>query len=192
LEHGQRLGIQSDIFSDFHRRLRQIDEAVASWRRGPTGEWDRDGNRWTGFFLALQERLGGKWGYVPNPSGGFMGFWWHWRGDEYLQLEEDQLCFKIMVEEKAEQAARWKEWHRVLMLASQGSGLKLKRPTRRRSGTWMTAAVLDDDYRRADGRGMIDLDGTVAVLMQAEALLDAAVAQVPPLPRPPAEDRPNW
>ena len=98
---------------------------MANW----SGEWGCDGSRWTGFFLALQESLGdGKWGYVPNPSGGFMGFWWHWRGDKYLQLEEDQLCFKIMVQEKADQAARWKEWHRVLMLAAQGCGLKLKRP----------------------------------------------------------------
>jgi hypothetical protein len=177
LEHGERLGVASDIFRDFHSRLRRIDEAVAGWRHVPFGKWGRGGCLWTGFFVALQETLGeGNWGHVNNAAGGFMGFWWHWNGDKYLQLEEDRLCFKIMVKEKAEQAARWHAWHRKLMAAGGGSGLKLRRPARRGTGTFMTVAVLDGDYRRADGREPLDLDATVSVLRQAERLLDAAAA----------------
>ncbi len=177
LEHGERLGIDSDIFRDFHRRLRRIEEAVGGWRHVPFGQWGRDGYLWTGFFVALQEAMGeGEWGYVNNRSGGFMGFWWHVKGDKYLLLAEDRLCFKIMVEEKAEQVARRDAWHSRLMTASGESKPTLRKPTRRGTGIHMTVAVLEGDYRHADEREPLDLDATVAVLRQAERLLDAAAA----------------
>lgn len=177
LDEGERLGAASDIFRDFHRRLRRIEDVANSWRLVPVADWGQDRVRWAGFFAALRERLGeGRWKYVNNASGGFMGFWWHWRGDKYLQLEEDRLCFKIMVEEKSEQAARWHEWYARLMAASVAGGLTIQKPGRRGVGTWMTVAVSADEYRQAGEGGLIDLDATVSFLGRAEGLLDAALA----------------
>jgi hypothetical protein len=103
-----------------------------------------------------------------------MGFHWHWVGEAFLQLEEDELCFKIMVSDEARQAEKWHEWHRRVMEAGRPSGLKAKRPDRRGTGTFMTVALLDGKYRVADGGGLIDLDATVSLLRQAERLLDEA------------------
>jgi hypothetical protein len=178
LEDGERAGVRSDVFTDFLAHLWGIEEAVAGFRHRPITEWN-DPRQWAGFYTALKEQLqAGQWSYVPNPSGGFMCFHWHWNGNKYLQLEEEQLCFKIMVEDKAQQAAAWHEWHRMLVTAARESGLPVKRPDRRGVGTWMTVAVWDGEYRQANEEtGLLDLERTAATLRQAEGLLDAAAAK---------------
>ncbi len=176
LDLGERTGVKNDIFADFHRRLMRIEEAVRSYRSVSLAKWGKNSKRWAGFFLALQQGLGkGDWKYVPNQSGGFMGFWWHRKGDKYLQLENDKLCFKIEVRDESQRSARWIEWHQALMSTNGTSGIRLKKPVRR-VGRWMTVAVLNGDYRQEDSQGLLDFDRTVAVLKSAEALMDAAAA----------------
>ena len=174
LDLGERAGVNSDVFTDFHRHLRKVESAVQSFRAARLAEWNLDWNRWKGFFIAIQECLGeGDWNSVSNKSGGFMGFWWHWRDDKYLQLENEKLCFKIMVTDEAQQTAKWWEWHNALAAESGSVGIKITKPVRR-DGRTMTVAVLDGDYRQTDAGGSLDLEGTVAVLRRAEALVDAA------------------
>jgi len=174
LDRGERAGVRNDIYADFLRRLRRIEDAVQSYRSVPLDKWDRDSNRWAGFFLALQQSLGeGDWKYVPNQRGGFMGFWWHWRGDKYLQLEWAKLCFKINVPAEAHQAAKWLEWNHALMRPNGTSGVKIKR-SRRKAGDCMTVALLAADYRQPDGQGRLDFEKTVQVLRDAESFMDAA------------------
>ena len=182
LNRGEQARVTSDIFSDFLRHLRRIEAAVQSFSTVPLDEWNKDWNRWKGFFLVLQDRLGGgDWNFVPNPSGGFMGFSWHWKDDKFLQLENDKLCFKVMVPDKAQQTAKWWEWHNALIAVKDFGGVKIEKSVRRK-GQWMTVAVLDGDYRQGtDGR--LDLDRTVETLRKVEALMDAAllrVANAPP------------
>ena len=125
--------------------------------------------------MTLEQQLGeGNWKNVANPSGGFMGFWWHRKGDKYLQLENEKLCFKIKVPEESQQSAKWTEWHQALMAKNGQNGLTLKKPVRR-SGTWMTVAVLDEDYRKSGEQGRLDFQRTVDTLKQAEALMDSAL-----------------
>jgi hypothetical protein len=174
LDRGQRAGVRNDIFADFHGRLRRIEEAVQSYRSVTLAGWHQDSNRWAGFFLALQQRLGeGDWKNVPNQRGGFMGFWWHWRGDKYLQLEWTKLCFKINVIDEAQQAAKWLEWNHALMRLNGTSGVKVKM-SRRKAGDCMTVALLAGDYRQADADGRLDFEKTVQVLRDAESFMDAA------------------
>jgi hypothetical protein len=175
LKYGEQVGVTSDIFRDFHCRLRRREEAVQRYREAPIGEWDRDA--WTGFFVELQKRLNdGVWGHVPFP-GDFMGSWWHWKGNKYLQLEETELCFKIHVSEKEDRRAARQTWHQVLMEESRNSGLTLIRPARFGNGNYMTVAVLDRDYRQAVGE-VLSLDPTVELLRKAERLLDSAVVRM--------------
>ena len=107
------------IVTDFREHLRRLETASTGYRH-----WSRDDDRrnwtwsaWEGFFRfledslledgLLEDSLVPDWGYVSNPRGGFLGFWWHWvdtrAGDAlYLQLEiepgeleRQKLCFKV-------------------------------------------------------------------------------------------------
>lgn len=180
LEVGTARGVQSDIFLDYFRQLQHLEKLVGSYATLPLIDWqltELQRNCWTGFFIELQKRLGdGDWGFVPNRSGGFMGFWWHARGTRYLLLEQEKLCFKVEVEDKAQQAVRWDEWHAIVMTEAKEMELTLKRP-RFRAGMSMTVAVLEGDYRQVDDRGLLDLERTLAVLRKAEAMLDASVVR---------------
>jgi hypothetical protein len=174
LDDGEPKGITNDIYRDFHEHLRRIDDAVSSFRRVPIGRWV-DRSAWTGFFVALQEQLGvGDWDYVPFP-GDFMGFWWGWRGNKYLQLEESQLCFKIHVPEQADRAQAWQAWHDALMSQARMNGLLLRKPGRRGSGKYMTVAVLDGEYRQADDLGILDFEKTMSRLRECQRVLNLAV-----------------
>lgn len=174
MDEGRNHGVTNDVFTDFHDYLLGIDQAVDSYREKPIAEWDW--RCWTGFFLELQKQLGdGKWDYVPNPGGGFMGFWWHWRTNKYLQLDEGKLCFKIEVEEESEQSRKRNEWHHTLINNCEDLELSVSKPSRFGKGTWMTVAVLDEGYRRTDASGILDVDATVSVLRKAEQFLDSAV-----------------
>jgi hypothetical protein len=176
LAQGMRAGVKNDIFVDFQRYLQGVEASVESYRTESLDDWNLDWNRWKGFFLALQDRLDeGDWDYVPNPGGGFMGFWWHRRGDRYLQLENDKLCFKIEVFDKAQQKTKWLEWNDALMKRNGAREIRIKRPVRR-PGRWMTVAVLEGDYRKPNGEGLLDLDGTVDVLQRAMCFMDDALA----------------
>ncbi len=173
LETGKSFGVDNSIFLDFHKYLLKIEEGIAGYESVPVANWQW--SCWTGFFLELQKRLGeGSWDYVPNPSGGFMGFWWYWRDDKYLQLEMEKLCFKIEVEDESKQSARRNDWHAVLIEESVNAPLAISKPSRFGKGTYMTVAILDDDYRRTDSSGLLDIDATVSVLRQAQELLDSA------------------
>jgi hypothetical protein len=85
------------------------------------------------FLTFLREREALKrtrpdfvWQYVPNPSGGFLGAWWHrteWRGQRvYLQIEERQLCFKIHTFDSAIRSQLRDEWRNSVPLYASPPG----------------------------------------------------------------------
>ena len=179
LRLAREMGVRNDILDDFYRHLSRLEAAVQSYRTAPIGEWDPDPKRWVGFYTALRDLLGeGDWKYVNNPGGGFMGYWWHWKGNTYLQLEQNKLCFKIEVadRDKKVRVARWNEWHETLVSANRDCGLPLK-SSPRREGQWMTVMVLARDYRQSDVRGVIDMQRTVQELRKVESLHDVAASR---------------
>lgn len=166
---------QSDILCDFSSYLRQIEDGVQSYRSTPPEKWSWDA--WKGFYSRLQNETGdGNWDYVANPSGGFLGYWWHFCGDDtfnvYLQLEQEKLCFKIWVKESAKRGKLRSYWHDKIMMAGRAQGLSVKRPRRFGLGQYMTVAVLADDYRRTSDDGLIEMDKTVGLLMSSQAVID--------------------
>ena len=163
---------------DYRNHLQSISDAVESYKLLPIEKWGW--HSWIGFFLELQKELGQLekdcWDYVPNPSGGFLGFWWAFQGNDncsqYLQLEEDKLCFKISVGENSPDERRFlrSKWYEIVRAKGQEYGLDLVRPRRFGNGRWMTVCVFNGDYRESDN-DFIDMEKTVARLRKAECLL---------------------
>jgi hypothetical protein len=103
---------QNDVLFDYYHHLKKLDEKINSYQRLSLDKWHRES--WKGFFSAIQIQIQIQkeisdtektdWGKIDNPSGGFMGFWWHWKcgclDDKnfriYLQLEEKKLIFKVV------------------------------------------------------------------------------------------------
>lgn len=169
------------IARDFHDRLTHVDREVESFRCQPPAQWTW--LAWQGFYGELQANLlDGEWGYVANPAGGFQGYWWHVkrapRCEQYLQLEEAALCFKIWVEQPENRGELRDRWHARLLEQGRKHGINVVRPRRLGFGQTMTVAMLETDYRVTDQEGRLDVGATVARLREAEAVLDEAAASV--------------
>lgn len=165
----QHENIGSEIFQDFRACLNEIERSVQSFRVLPLSEWRWD--QWVGFYVQLKKAFpDGNWGYVANPSGGFLGFWFSWHQNAYLQLEEGKFCFKIEVEDPQQQAdERWR-WHESIMVAGVTEGFKLRKPDRFGLGSYMTVCVLDDEYRKTKD-GILDLESTIDLIRSLSTML---------------------
>ena len=183
--------IQNAILRDFTAHLETIERDVQAYRTLPIGCWKNrparreDRRVWQGFFAELQRRLGeGDWGYVANPNGGFMGFWWGTRKVDgtaiYLQLEESKLQVKIGVgdmprDQRATERSRW------LNAMVNGPGkARFRRPPRLGSGATMTVGVsVMGDYREVDENDVVKIDATVKLLKAAMRHLHDCVDAAP-------------
>ena len=111
LEEKYQTGM-SDIVDQYEVFLNKMQAELDSFETKPVNEWAA--SQWTGFFSRLKKELrDGDFGYVPNPRGGFMGFWFGrcdigTEANIYVQSEQDTLCFKIYIGKKEDrQAAKW-------------------------------------------------------------------------------------
>ena len=175
-EPAQAIKAQCDILSVFSAHLRLIENAVQSYRTTPPSQWSWEA--WKGFYSKLQNEMGdGHWDYVANPSGGFLGYWWHFLGNDnfnvYLQLEEQKLCFKIWVKDIQRRGELRHCWHGKIMAAGKVGGLAVKRPSRFGLGEFMTVVTLAMDYRMTGDNGLLDMDKTLALFQSAQAIIDA-------------------
>ena len=174
------------ILLDFRRHLQELEKQTNSY-----AEWAREETResrwaWQGFYRHLERELdnGARkigWGHVPNPSGGFLGFWW-WLSDNdelYLQIEahpgdEAKLCFKVDSAGKSkdqQQDLKW-NWHDQVLKAGRGRAIK---PRVMRIGNTLTVAWWRDDWMVFGKDDKLDMSGTVENLKQAEAVSKAAM-----------------
>ena len=178
---------RNSILVDFRYRLQELADKTESY-----SEWTRDDGpesslAWEGFYRLLEGELdtstrpGSGWGDVPNPSGGFLGFWWYPsdKSDMYLQIEggpakEPKLCFKVDADgEDSEQQEQMKwQWHERVRAAG---GQQVVEPNVMRRGNTMTVAWWKDDWMAFDRDGKLDVPGTVENLRRAEAVLKRAL-----------------
>lgn len=182
-ENGMIARAESDILDNFASRLREVENDVQSYLNLPPPKWTW--NSWKGFYSHLQSTLGeGNWDYVPNPTGGFLGFWWYFKRaadcEIYLQLEQDKFCFKIVVEPAEKRSALRDRWHSVVISKCVERGLRAKRPGRFGSGVYMTVVLLDQEFRVTESNGLIDMEATIKVLHFAESVLDDCLLSLTP------------
>ena len=167
----------NDILCDFVETLESIDKSVESYLTLPLDKWYWDS--WVGFYVALQKRFAGRWAYVANPSGGFLGFWWFFHevdgGEVYLQLEEGKACFKATVFELDDaDKLKWR-WHYAFIDAGKKLGVEVVPPVRMRRGGYMTVAVLNGDSRVKKDDGALDFERTCERLLSMQNVLTCAI-----------------
>ncbi|MBO0936134.1 PD-(D/E)XK nuclease family protein [Fibrella sp. HMF5335] len=183
LQNGKREGVVNAIYDDFLAHLLEIDTLIKQFSTKPTQEWTY--HDWVGFFTVLYDQRSvlssasnndeTNWGYVANPAGGFVGFWWYYkklvgRGfTPYLQLEEEKLCFKIVVDDDMDKATTRDEAYRAIV-AVAGRDL---RPKRMGNGKYMTVAQMDS-YLHKDSEGLVNIEATIEELKKAQDIIDAA------------------
>ena len=160
------------IFCDYVEHLQKIQDLTDSYLSLPIKKWSWEA--WQGFYMALEKELHtGDWGYVANPSGGFLGFWWHWRKvasntniDIYLQLEEKKLCVKAYQKDGVEKGYIYSQ-----QLVKLAKAIPLVKPDRLRKGNTMTLVV----YELPDTANFTDI---VYLLRKTEQFLDEACSQL--------------
>ena len=175
------------IVLGYRARLQDVEDCTQSFRTWQDDDSPGHWNAWEGLFRELEGRLFASpsdidhgWHYVPNPSGGFVGFYWYPEGVEtgdadtrlFLQLEWGHLCFKVGTNSSSaeKQRALRSEWHKRITRQHE----KVVKPPRFGRGYTMTVAMHDDGYLRYGENGLLDLDATVGVLRDAEQALLAA------------------
>ncbi len=161
------------ILLDYRNHLKSITEKVESYKYKEIAGWSW--HSWIGFYRELQKRLGGgNWDYVANPTGGFLGFWWHFQGSDeckqHLQLEQNKFCFKIWVKNEDQRRHLRSKWHKIIKNKADDVGIKLIKPAKFGNGEYMTVCVIDGEYRK-ETAGIIDIDATIELLRKAENLL---------------------
>lgn len=162
------------LISNFTEHLIGIERETQSFSELPVTKWGW--YAWQGFYKALETKLGiDSWSYVANPSGGFLGAWWHSKpfgnGDMYLQFEYEKLCFKIACDDKDNRSViRDEQSKKLIALAGQQGMNEIRKPVRFGAGTWMTIAVVDPTYLFGDGK--IDMNDLVAKLKRYQSLID--------------------
>lgn len=184
-----RGNVDNAIYQDFLAHLKNMEYVVNQYDKkdialteGPD-KWD--GNDWRGLFMALYEKFkeddNANWGYVPNASGGFFGFWWHFQISpnedywSYLQWENGKLCFKIGFSDKFVAADDWKsqasqiksDWWDILS-TEKLSLLPLSKGTR--IGKTMTVAKTDNFLSKKE-YGTLYLDQMIAKMTKAQDVL---------------------
>ena len=184
------------ILVDFREYLQETEDRTNSYK-----EWTQDHRRcdylaWEGFYRRIESELlrvnNGiewlNWAYVPNPSGGFLGFWWQPPGEGencplYLQLEVsswreaggEKLCFKVHAngQDREIQTRLQQEWHERVLTAG---GEHVRGPARMRRGNHMTIAEWTTEWLDFNPRsGRLDIARTVENLRRAECVLTQAV-----------------
>ena len=170
---------ESDIYGDYLNHLQSIEEAVQSFKSKPVNKWKK--RAWIGFFQHLQSYLGeGNWGYVANPSGGFMGFWGLGHRvenniDIYLQIEQKKICFKMSVPNKEGRSKIRDELYKLFKTEASEFDLKVTKPKRFGSGRHMTFAVLDTDV--FENENSIDLQQVNRLMDEVQKFIDHTVSQ---------------
>lgn len=161
------------LMVSYRKHLQGIEDSVMSYETLPEKKWGW--NAWQGFYKELESRVDiDSWGYVANPSGGFLGAWWHFIDAKdctiYLQFEQGKLCFKISYEGEGDRSeVRYRE-HVKLMKLAQGRFPEIRRPDRFGTGTYMTIAVVDEES--LFGNGPVNFDKLTTKLKEYETLVD--------------------
>jgi len=170
------------IVIDFCSHLQQIEDETNNYKHKPVKDWGW--YEWQGFYLELEscfstikDNNDAKWDYVSNSSGGFLGFWWHFKKNDevtiYLQFEQDKVCVKIEYEGDNRSEIRNK-YHDILIREAHKSKVSIERPKRFGSGIYMTIGIIPS--KNIFGDGCINIKKMIELLDKYELVIDNCVS----------------
>lgn len=165
--------IQSDIFCDFSNYIQSIEDNTQAFKNKE--KWN--GLAWSGFYQHLQtELMQGDWGYVANPTGGFMGFWWAFQKNEfckqYLQIQHDKLVLKINSDKKENNKKFRNICYKHYLAKAKENDLNFDKPVKFGNGETMTILTTDYLIRNA-GSGLVDIESTIDKLKKYTQFIEA-------------------
>lgn len=170
--------VRHHVFNEFKDYLTGLEEETNSFYKyeNLTSHWQAA----EGFFIKLQELLNEKtdWRYVANPTGGFLGFWYHWTWPSecslYIQIE-NAFDYGIKVVVKiGDWEPNVQTLYRILgelQPLAKKHHLTITKPDKFRAGQTSTLAVAQNAFTVNDD-GILDVEGFIQVLSQLEMMLD--------------------
>lgn len=156
--------VNSDIFNDFRDHINSIENEVNAFVYKK--EWNH--KNWIGFFKYLQQEMNrGDWAYVPNHSGGFMGYWWAFQKNEscwqYLQIQQNELVLKINALKPENYKNFRNKCYKHYLDKAKLENISFKKPARFGNGETMT--ILTTEYLVKDiETQLIDVVATIEQL----------------------------
>lgn len=174
---------ENQILLDYRYYLQSISDSVNSYRTIPPSKWKW--NQWIGFYQELGKYFDNSgWHYVPNQSGGFLGFYCFWskklfneRCDVFIHLEQNKLCFKIRVANKSDRKMLRNKWSQLL--SNYKGEIKLTKPKHFGSGKYMTAGILaNEDYWVVNESNEINIKKTINKILQLSKILEVTSRQI--------------
>lgn len=186
--------ISSDFFCDYLSQLANSDDSEKIYKNEPVMNWDYSAT--TGFFKRLELELGEwfSWDWVNNPSGGFLGCWWHWVYKKelnlsfYLQIQKSDretiqdfdnkmdLFIRIDATELEKEDRKDFRDKAISVLESRISDDERKyivKPNRLSTGNYMSIKRVKQEYWLViDDEGVINVGETVNKLKEISRILD--------------------
>lgn len=176
IDNLKAISVNSDIVSNFLCHLEDIENETNSY-----GSLQHISSSWRsceGFYLDIQERLLPEWSgwdYVPNASGGFMGFWYHWNSSKkfpeiYIQIENSESEIKLVIKVSGPQITVDSLYEALPILKKLGAenDLIIEKPNRYRAGNTATLAIVKNAFDDSE----FSVDGFFMILKRLEKVVD--------------------
>lgn len=142
----------NNIVNDFIAHLTAFETETESFRTLQMKDWSW--HAWEGFYMELGKMYTElDWSYVANPSGGFVGAWWHFVDSVtddvkmYFQIEQGKFCFKLSCGEEISDTRMVRQrFHEILMEKSDMHEINVIKPIRFGNGYTMTVGILEKPF----------------------------------------------
>lgn len=171
--------VNNEIFNDFKEYLTAIENQTTSFTKFENiiSDWKAG----EGFFIKLQELIQEwtDWRYVPNQTGGFLGFWYHWQGTNdigeiYIQIENAfEYGIKLVIK-----IADWEPSTETLYELldeikpyAEKNGISIVKPDKYRAGATSTLAIIENAFS-VDNEGNFEIDKFLMTLKALEKTID--------------------
>lgn len=173
-------GSENHIILEFREHLQNIESQTNEFKvfKSMTTKWLAA----QGFYCELQKKLSvlTDWDYVPNATGGFIGFWYHFKKKDGIGLIYIQIENKVGSEIRL--VVKINEWEKSvnilyavcndLCAIGQEYGLDIKKPHRFKTGEYSTVAIVQNAFScKTDGT--FNFEGFLTILKALESTIDS-------------------
>ncbi|MGL4982995.1 MAG: PD-(D/E)XK nuclease family protein [Treponemataceae bacterium] len=169
----------NDIICDFHSYLAEIEKQTNLYHNFEKLTSSHRAGQ--GFYLKIQEHISEwtDWRHVSNKTGGFLGFWYHWRekkerGKIYIQIEnafKHGIKLVLKITEWDKRVDTLYQMIKEMKPIAKNKGLVLTKPNTYRAGSSSTLAIVQNAFK-VDENGNFDIESFFTTLKQLEEVLN--------------------